>query len=106
MVWVGSDLTEHLVSSPLPQAGTLPLERLLKAPSNLALNTSKERGIHIFSRQPVPTPHSKEFISFIKVKSTFFQLEAITDCPIATCPCKKVPLQLSCRPPSCTGRLL
>jgi len=37
MIWV----KDHLVPTPLPWAGT-PSTRLLKAPSNLALNTSRE----------------------------------------------------------------
>jgi len=34
-------------------------------------------------------PHSKEFLASVYSKPTLFQLEAITPCPITTCPCKK-----------------
>jgi len=43
MVWVGRDLKDHLV--PTPSAigrDTFHYTRLLKAPSNLALDTSRE----------------------------------------------------------------
>jgi len=43
MVWVGRDLIDHLVPTPLPWAGTPSHQtRLLKAPSSLALNTARE----------------------------------------------------------------
>jgi len=42
MVWVGRDLIDHLVPRPLSWTGDLPLGRLIKAPFNLALNTSRE----------------------------------------------------------------
>ena len=38
---VGRDLTDHLVPAPLPWTGT-PSTRVLRAPSNLALNTARE----------------------------------------------------------------
>ena len=43
MVWVGRDLSDHLVPTPLPGAGT-PSTRpgCSKHPSNLALNTSRQ----------------------------------------------------------------
>ena len=43
MVWVGRDLSDHLVATPLPGAGT-PSTRpgYSKHPSNLALNTSSD----------------------------------------------------------------
>jgi len=45
MVWVGRDFTDHLVPTPLPWAVTPSnYSRLLKAPSNQALNTSRDRA--------------------------------------------------------------
>ena len=61
MGFVGMDLKDHLVPTPLPRAGTPPT--LPKAPSSLALSTS--RDIRSFSGQPVPGPHhpqSKEIL--------------------------------------------
>jgi len=42
MVWVGRDLSDHLVPTPCYRQGHLPLDSLPKAPSSLALNASRE----------------------------------------------------------------
>ena len=43
MIWVGSDIEDHLIPTP-PTIGrdTFHQTKLLKAPSNLALNVSRE----------------------------------------------------------------
>jgi len=49
-------------------------------------------GSHSFSGQPGPGPHcpqSEEFLPYIQSKPPLFQLEAITPCPVAPCPCHK-----------------
>jgi len=92
MVWIGRDLKDHLVATPLPSSGT-PSTR----PGCSKLHptwpwTLPGRGQHSFSGQPVPVPHhphSKEFLSYIQSKSTLFQLQATTPSPITTSPYKK-----------------
>jgi len=42
MVWVGRDLIEHLVPTPCHGQGHFRQTRLLKDPSNMALNTSSD----------------------------------------------------------------
>jgi len=42
MVWVGSDFEDHLVLTSLPETDTFHQPRVLKAPSNLALNAARE----------------------------------------------------------------
>jgi len=44
MVRVVRDLKDHLVPIPCHEQGHLPLDMLLRAPSNLALNTSREEA--------------------------------------------------------------
>ena len=64
--------------------------RLLKAPSSLALNTSREGAST--SEQPVPVSHyplSKEFLPYIESKSALFQFKTITSHPITTLPDKE-----------------
>ena len=70
--WNGLDWKgpERSSSSPPPaiDKDTFHQTRLLKAPSSLSLNTSRDEGIHSFSRQPVPVPRhpqSKEFLSYV-----------------------------------------
>jgi len=64
--------------------------RVLKAPSSPALNTARE-GAATASLgslcQGLTTLTGKNF--FLLSKSPLFHLEAITPCPITTCPCKK-----------------
>ena len=70
----------------------LPLEQVVQSPIQPGLEHFQGGGTHKCSWQPVPVPyhpHSKEFLPCILSTSTFFQLEAITPCPIPTLPCKK-----------------
>ena len=66
--------------------------RLLTAPSNLTWNVSRD-GASTTSLgnlyQCLTIPNSKEFLLYIQSKSTLFQFEAITPCPITTGPCKR-----------------
>jgi len=41
MVWIGRDRKDHLVPMPCYEQGHLPLHQMAKAPSNLALSTSR-----------------------------------------------------------------
>lgn len=78
--------------------------RLLRAPSSLTLNVSRDGGIHHLSGQLVLVfyhPHYKSFLPFIKfllyflIKSTLLQFKIATPWSIATSPAKKsVPVLL------------
>ena len=70
----------------------LPLVLVAQSPIQPGLERIHGGGSHRFSGQPGAGPHhphSKEFLSYTHSKSTLFQPEAITPCPIPTCPCKK-----------------
>jgi len=66
--------------------------RLLKAPSNLALDTARE-GAATASLgnlcQGLTTLRVKNFFLIARLNLTLFQLEAITPCSVTTCSCKK-----------------
>ena len=51
MVWVGRELIDHLVPTPLP------LDRVTQSPIQLGLEHCQGGGFHNFSGQPVPVPH-------------------------------------------------
>jgi len=66
MVWVGRDLKDHLVPSPLPWTGT-PFTRpgCSKPCPTWPWTLPGRGGIHSFSGQPVPVfhhPHRKEIL--------------------------------------------
>jgi len=70
MVWAGRDLKEH-PANPLPWAGCPHQLRLLRAPSNLAMSTTRD-GDPQPSGQSMSVPHhhlSKEFHPHIQPKS-------------------------------------
>jgi len=81
MVRVGRDLKDHLVPTP-PAMGrdTFHWTRVLKVPSNLALNTSREGAAtaSLGKLSQCLTTLSKEFLSYIQSKSAFLQFKAIT----------------------------
>ena len=71
MVWVGRDLTDHLLPPPTLGKDPFPQPRVLRAPSSLALNPAREgaataplgsldqglatlRGKSLFSLKPLP----------------------------------------------------
>jgi len=59
------DLKDHLVPTPLPWQGHLPLGQFTQSTIQLGLEHSQGGGIHHFSGQPVSVPHhphSKEFL--------------------------------------------
>jgi len=71
---------------------TIHQTRLLKATSNLALNSARE-GAATTSLgnmcQCLTTLTVKNFFLSISSKATLFQFKAITPCPVPTGPCKK-----------------
>ncbi|KAK4827482.1 hypothetical protein QYF61_018782, partial [Mycteria americana] len=76
----------HLVQPPCNEQGHLQLDRLLRAPSNLTLNVSRDGAS--------ATSLGNLFQCFTTLisKSTIFQFKTITPCPIATGPIKKLVL--------------
>ncbi|KAK4828770.1 hypothetical protein QYF61_000795 [Mycteria americana] len=73
--WVGLEgtFTDHLIPTPLPWAGT---SFTRPAPSNLALNTSRDGA------------STASLGNFFQCLITLI-FKASTPCPITTCPCKK-----------------
>ena len=70
----------------------LPLDQVAHSPIHPGLEYSQGAGIHNFGGQPVLVshhPHIKEFLPNIKSKSTLFQFETVSPCPVATYPYKK-----------------
>ena len=67
--------------------------RLLKALSNLALNTARDRApaasLGNLFQCLTTLIHIEELLSYIWSKSTLFQFKAITPCPVTTRPCEK-----------------
>jgi len=95
MVWVGSNLKDHLVPTPLPSAGTPSLGA--QSPVQPGLEHCQGGGSHSFSGQPGPGPHhpqSEEFLPYIESQSNLFQFITIMPCPIATGPTKICPHSL------------
>jgi len=67
MVWVGRDLIDHLVPTPLHGEGHLPLDQVAQSPVQPGLEPFQAWGIHSFSGRPVPVAHHpqcKEFFSY------------------------------------------
>lgn len=57
--------------------------RLLRASSNLALNTARDGGIYSFSEQPVPESTTLTGKNLFQISNLNpFQFEAVTPCPI------------------------
>jgi len=84
MVWVGRDLKDHLIPTPLPWAGTSSTRPGCPKPHPAWPWTLPGRGQPQLSGQPVPVPqhpHDEEFLPYIWTKSPLFQFKAITPCP-------------------------
>jgi len=65
MVWVGSDLKDHLVQPPCLEQGHLPLDQVAQGSIQPGLEHFQGGGIHSFSGQPVPVflhPHDEEMV--------------------------------------------
>jgi len=65
---------------------------LLRGPSNLALNVSRERASTTSLGNPFQCchhPHGKKLCPYIQSESTFFYFKTITTCPTTTGPDKK-----------------
>jgi len=89
MVWLGRDLTDHLVPTPLPWS-ELPSAWWSTDPSNLALNSSRD-GAPTASLgslcQHLTVLWVKKF--YLTSVSPLLSFKDISPCPIAICPCKK-----------------
>ena len=57
MVWVGRDLKDHLVPTPLPGQGHPPLDQGAQSHIQPGLGHFQGGGIHSFSGISVPVPH-------------------------------------------------
>ena len=57
MVFVGGDLKDHLVPTPLPQAGLSATSSGCRGPIQPGLECLEGWGTHSFSGQPMPRPH-------------------------------------------------
>jgi len=57
MVWVGRDLKDHLVPTPCPGQGHLPLDQVAQSRIQPGLESFQGGGSHSFFGQPVPVPH-------------------------------------------------
>jgi len=101
VAWVGSDLKHHLVPTP-PAMGRDPFHqtRLLRAPSNLALNTASE-GAAIASLgnlcHCLITLRVKNFVLVSNLNLPSFSLKHYL-LSYHSMPLQKVLRQLSCRP--------
>ena len=76
MVWVGRDLKDHLVPTPLPWAGTPSTRPGAQSPIQPGLEHCQGGGSHSFSGQPVPVPqhpHREEF--FLCIWSKCFSVK-------------------------------
>ena len=96
MAWIRRDLKDHGCPTLLPgRATNLPIyqPRLPRAPSNLALNTSRDgASTTSLGSQPIPAPHNspcKELPPNIQPKSSVFQLKTIPPCPAVIYPLKE-----------------
>ena len=72
MAWVGRDLKNHLVPTPLPWAE---LPGTKSGPTQPGLEYLQEWGIHNLSGQPVTAPHnpfSEALLPDISFKSSLF----------------------------------
>ena len=58
-VWVGRDLKAHLVPTPLPWTGTLPLDQVAQSLVQPGLEHCQGGGSLSVSGQPVPGPHQE-----------------------------------------------
>ena len=88
----GWELQQHPQPIGCHGQGHLPLDQIAQSSIQPGLRHCQGRGSHSFSGQPVPVPHHphrEEFLPYISSKPALFQLEAITPCPITTCPCKQ-----------------
>jgi len=68
MVWVGRDLTDHLLQTPCHEQGHLPPDQGAQSPIQPGLEHCQGGGSHSFSGQPGPGPHqpqSEEFLAYI-----------------------------------------
>jgi len=88
MVWVGTDLKDHLV--PTPPATSRDIfhqPRVLRAPSNLALNPARE-GASTASLgslgQGLTTLTEKDFFLISSLNLFSFRFKTFAPCPIAT----------------------
>lgn len=91
MLWVGRDLTEHLVHKTCHGQGHFPLHQIAQNPAQSGLETSSLQVIYNFSGQPAcfSPSHSKVVFPNSQTKPPLCQFEAIPSCPSMTCPCKK-----------------
>jgi len=81
MVWVGRDLTDHLIPPTGHGQGHLPPAQVAQSSIQPGLEHFQGGGSHSFSGQPGPGPHDPqngEFLSYISSKSPVFQFKAIT----------------------------
>jgi len=58
MVWVGRDLTDHLVPTPCHRQGHLSVDWSAQSPIQPGLEHFQEGVSHNFSGQHVPVPHN------------------------------------------------
>jgi len=68
MVWVGRDLKDHPVSTPLSWSETPSTSHVAQSPIQSGLEHFQGGGVHNISGQPVPVPHhphGEEFLSYI-----------------------------------------
>lgn len=88
MSCVGSDLKDHLVSTPPP---CHPPDQAAQGPIQSGLEHLQGWEIYSLSEQPVPEPHtplSKKFSSDLQSKSPFFLFKKIPLSSITICLCK------------------
>ena len=90
MAWVGRDLKDHPVLTPCHGQGCQHWIKMIRTPSNLTLNTSRN-GASTVSLGRLCGPHQhliKEFPSKFLSKSSLFWLKTILSCPITVRHCK------------------
>ena len=71
----------HLAQPPCHKQGHLQLDQVSQSPFQPNLENFQGGDIYNFSGQPVPVfhhPHSKQYLRYIKLKSTVFQFNPIT----------------------------
>jgi len=104
-VWVGEDLKDHLVPTPVRWAGCPSPDQTAQGHSASGPPCIPGWGTHSSqdSSARASVPLSKKFLPKISPKSPFFQFKAIPPSPSTIKPCKVSPLSSS-RLPSSTGR--
>jgi len=66
MFWVGRDLIDHLVPTPLcHRQGHLPLDQVAQSLIQPGLEHCQGGGSHSFSGQPAPVPHHPHHKTFL-----------------------------------------